>query len=400
MSAQARCAAESARATVASIGFAELPNDFGNFRIAGYKSLVSTDEFVALWTGDLRPDVDTLVRIHSQCLTSEVFGSLRCDCANQLKATMDLIAREGLGVIVYQFQEGRGIGILNKIRAYALQDGGADTVEANQRLGFPPDLRTFQQCAEILSDLNLRRVRMVSNNPHKIAAVRDAGLEIVERVRLPIEISTVAAQYLRTKQEKLGHLLDTELRIRPSDVLAGLVRKRRSGVSLSQEAVDRNTLRLLLESARWAPSSFNEQPWRFIVALRGEHAAAYNKMISCLSQHNRLWADGAPVLMMTVAKSNFERNGNANRHALHDDVGLAMANFALHAAALGFQVHQIGGFDLQAARAAFQIPVEYVPVTISAIGHPNKPEDEKAERSCYLLDTLVYWGEWQQSCRC
>src|ERR671912_1667682 len=173
--------------TVERVSEARLPTDFGEFRIAGYQSLNSDEEFVALARGERRSDRPTLVRIHSQCMTGDVFGSVRCDCGRQLRAAMELIGREGCGAIVYQLQEGRGIGIINKIRAYALQDGGADTVEANERLGLEVDLRRYDQCAEILLDLGLRLVRVMSNNPAKIQAIELAGMTVVERVALEIE---------------------------------------------------------------------------------------------------------------------------------------------------------------------------------------------------------------------
>jgi 3,4-dihydroxy 2-butanone 4-phosphate synthase/GTP cyclohydrolase II len=193
--------------TVELVAEARLPTDFGEFRMAGYRSLNSGEEFVALSRGDLSPGRPTLVRIHSQCLTGDVFGSVRCDCGRQLRAAMRLIEREGRGAVVYQLQEGRGIGIINKIRAYALQDEGADTVEANERLGLPVDLRRYDQCAEILLDLGLRRVRVMSNNPEKIRAFEQAGMEPVERVALEVEPHEGFAQYLKTKKERMGHLI-------------------------------------------------------------------------------------------------------------------------------------------------------------------------------------------------
>lgn len=194
--------------TVERVALASLPTEWGDFQIAAYRSVTSQEEFVALFKGAMSRDVPTLVRIHSQCLTGDVFGSTKCDCGKQLHQTMQMIQQEGRGAIVYQQQEGRGIGIVNKIRAYALQDQGADTVEANERLGLAVDLRDYRQCAEILFDLGLCRVRVISNNPLKLRAVEEAGLKIVERVSIEVDSSEDAAGYLRTKKEKLGHLLD------------------------------------------------------------------------------------------------------------------------------------------------------------------------------------------------
>jgi 3,4-dihydroxy 2-butanone 4-phosphate synthase/GTP cyclohydrolase II len=194
--------------TVRFIAKAKLPTVFGDFVIAGYRSTISDEEFVVVFTGNLDPEKPALVRIHSQCLTGDVFGSIKCDCGPQLKRALELIQAEGAGAVVYQQQEGRGIGIINKIRAYALQDEGADTVEANEKLGFAVDAREYRQCAEILSDLGLRKVRVMSNNPDKIEALEEAGLEIVERVPMEVSAPPPAAHYLRTKKEKLGHLLE------------------------------------------------------------------------------------------------------------------------------------------------------------------------------------------------
>lgn len=193
--------------TVERAAEARLPTKFGEFRIIGYRSLTSSEEFVALTYGQVLPEKPTPARIHSQCLTGDVFGSTKCDCGQQLQAAMKLIAAEGCGAIVYQQQEGRGIGILNKIRAYALQDAGADTIEANERLGLEVDLRCYEQCAEILRDLSLRRVRLMSNNPEKIQAVKNCGLEIVERVPLRIKFHRNLIRYLKTKREEMGHLI-------------------------------------------------------------------------------------------------------------------------------------------------------------------------------------------------
>lgn len=204
------CAAEETQITVEKVAVANLPTLIGEFRIAGYRSLTSEEEFVVLFKGEMERDVPTLVRIHSQCLTGDVFGSIKCDCGPQLHKAMRMIEEAGRGAIVYQQQEGRGIGIVNKIRAYALQDEGADTVEANERLGFAVDSREYQQCAEILFDLGLCKVRVMSNNPEKIEALENAGLRIVERVPMEVKAQQPAAHYLRTKKEKMGHLLDFE----------------------------------------------------------------------------------------------------------------------------------------------------------------------------------------------
>lgn len=193
--------------SVERVAVAALPTEWGEFKIAGYRSLVSDEEFVSLFKGEMRRDTPTLVRIHSQCLTGDVFGSTKCDCGAQLHETMRMIEQEGCGAIVYQQQEGRGIGILNKIRAYALQDEGADTVEANEQLGLAVDLREYRQCAEILFDLGLCQVRVISNNPLKLRALEEAGLKIVERVSLQVDSHEFAQKYLSTKKKKLGHLL-------------------------------------------------------------------------------------------------------------------------------------------------------------------------------------------------
>lgn len=194
--------------SVEKVASANLPTQIGNFKIVGYRSLTSSEEFVVLVKGEMNPDVPTLVRIHSQCLTGDVFGSIKCDCGPQLHRAMEMIEAEGRGAIVYQQQEGRGIGIINKIRAYALQDEGADTVEANEKLGFAVDAREYQQCAEILFDLRLCKVRVMSNNPDKIRALEEAGLQVLERVPIEVESEEPAAHYLKVKREKLGHLLN------------------------------------------------------------------------------------------------------------------------------------------------------------------------------------------------
>lgn len=198
----------------ATVGFtvkkeaeAKLPTEFGPFRIVGFRSTTSDEEFVALIKGEITAKRPTLVRIHSQCLTGDVFHSLKCDCGPQLQQAMEAIQDEGTGIIVYQHQEGRGIGIINKIRAYALQDEGADTIEANLQLGLDVDARKYDQCAEIIKLLGAGKVRVMSNNPDKVKALRDAGLEVVERVQIEVKTSAPAVKYLMTKKEKMGHLL-------------------------------------------------------------------------------------------------------------------------------------------------------------------------------------------------
>jgi 3,4-dihydroxy 2-butanone 4-phosphate synthase/GTP cyclohydrolase II len=195
--------------SVERVAEARLPTERGEFRIAGYRSLISDEEYVVLFKGELRPEIPTLVRIHSQCLTGDVFGSKKCDCGRQLHRAMEMIEEEGRGAIVYQQQEGRGIGIINKIRAYALQDEGADTVEANEMLGLEVDLREYRQCAEVLFDLGLCQVRVLSNNPLKLRALEDAGLKIVDRVSIEVEPAECAKRYMQTKKEKMGHLLES-----------------------------------------------------------------------------------------------------------------------------------------------------------------------------------------------
>jgi 3,4-dihydroxy 2-butanone 4-phosphate synthase / GTP cyclohydrolase II len=195
-------------AGVERLAEANLPTEFGLFRIIGFKSLATNEEFPVLVKGAMEGDTPALVRIHSQCLTGDVFHSLKCDCGRQLDQAMKLIQEEGRGVIIYQQQEGRGIGITNKIRAYELQDAGQDTVEANLSLGFEADLRQYECCVDILKQLGLRRIRLMSNNPDKIAAVQAAGIEIVERISIEVEAHEKSLGYMKTKKEKLGHLLD------------------------------------------------------------------------------------------------------------------------------------------------------------------------------------------------
>lgn len=381
--------------TVERVCAAQLPTRFGPFNVSGYRSLISSEEFVAVWVGELSPMVSTLVRVHSQCLTGEVFGSVRCDCASQLETSMQLMQAEGLGAIVYQFQEGRGIGILNKIKAYALQDTGADTVEANERLGFPPDLRNFRQCAEILLDLNVRRVRVISNNPAKLETLERAGLKVISRVQVPFDTSGPAWRYLQAKRDKLGHLLDAPAppNGEVSALAAFMCRTRTSCCSFSSRDVAPESLRLILEAASFAPSSFNEQPWSFVVAQRSQAPEAFEEMLSCLAPHNRQWASTAPVLVLSAAKRTFTSNGMPNRHALHD-VGLAMANLTLQATALGLGIHQMGGFDQSRARAGFAVPHDYEPVTITAVGHSCRQPEDDLLRDRHPIDRYVHWARW------
>ncbi|MBE3576825.1 MAG: bifunctional 3,4-dihydroxy-2-butanone-4-phosphate synthase/GTP cyclohydrolase II [Limnochordales bacterium] len=185
-----------------------LPTAYGQFRIIGYESLVDGKTHVALVKGEVAGKENVLVRVHSECLTGDVFGSLRCDCGPQLHAAMKMVEEEGLGVILYMRQEGRGIGLLNKIKAYALQDAGKDTVEANLALGFPPDLRHYGIGAQILADLGLTTIRLITNNPRKVVGLEAYGLKVVDRVPLQVGENEVNRHYLETKKAKLGHLLN------------------------------------------------------------------------------------------------------------------------------------------------------------------------------------------------
>ncbi len=186
---------------------ARLPTEYGEFRIIGYRNDVDRAEHVALVQGEVKGQQDVLVRMHSKCLTGDVFGSQRCDCGVQLHAAMQKISAAGAGVIVYLDQEGRGIGLLNKVKAYALQDEGHDTVQANQRLGFAPDLRNYGIGAQILRDLGLSSIRLMTNNPRKLVGLEGYGLEIVERVPLVADSTDENRAYLNVKRDKLGHFL-------------------------------------------------------------------------------------------------------------------------------------------------------------------------------------------------
>ncbi len=186
-----------------------LPTKYGVFKIYGYKSLVDNTEHVALVMGEIREDEPVFVRVHSECLTGDIFGSLRCDCQNQLHLALKKIAEEGKGVLVYmRGHEGRGIGIINKLKAYRLQDEGYDTVEANHKLGFNADLRDFGTGAQILLDLGVRKMKLMTNNPRKIVALEGFGLEIVERVPIVTQTNPHNEKYIKAKKDKLGHMIE------------------------------------------------------------------------------------------------------------------------------------------------------------------------------------------------
>ena len=203
--------------SVRQIASADFPTRWGKFRIFGFQGKFGTrtEEAVALVMGDIRAREPALseaegsvplVRIHSQCLTGDVFGSLRCDCRQQLEMALAMIAEQGAGVLIYEQQEGRGIGLMAKLQAYELQDSGLDTVEANERLGFKADHREFALPAEILKTLGVREVRLLSNNPDKVAALENGGIKVTERVPCEVSPSAYSEDYLKTKKEKLGHL--------------------------------------------------------------------------------------------------------------------------------------------------------------------------------------------------
>jgi len=192
---------------VTRIASANIPTKYGSFQVRLYKSETDRKEHVAVVAGDITPGTPTLVRVHSECLTGDVFGSLRCDCSDQLEAALRMISTEGKGVVVYMRQEGRGIGLANKLKAYQLQEEGLDTVEANEKLGFRPDLRDYGIGAQILRDLGVGKIRLMTNNPKKVVGLHGYGLEIVERVPLETESHELNEKYLKTKRDKLGHLL-------------------------------------------------------------------------------------------------------------------------------------------------------------------------------------------------
>jgi 3,4-dihydroxy 2-butanone 4-phosphate synthase/GTP cyclohydrolase II len=192
---------------VERVAEADLPTKWGYFRIVTYRDLLSGQEHVALVKGEVAGEAPVLVRVHSECLTGDALGSLRCDCGDQLRRALERIEEEGRGVLLYMRQEGRGIGLANKVCAYQLQDQGLDTVEANLHLGYPPDLRDYGIGAQILADLGVRKLRLLTNNPKKVAGLSGYGLEIVEEVPIEVEPNPYNERYLKAKKEKLGHKL-------------------------------------------------------------------------------------------------------------------------------------------------------------------------------------------------
>ncbi len=187
-----------------------LPTKYGDFNIVMYRSETDNKEHIALVKGEINPDKPVLVRVHSECLTGDLFGSLRCDCNEQLIAALSIVERAGCGVVLYMRQEGRGIGLINKLKAYKLQDEGLDTVEANEKLGFRPDLRDYGIGAQILRDLGVGKIALLTNNPKKVVGLSGYGLQIVERVPLEMDPNEINQKYLQTKRDKLGHLILVE----------------------------------------------------------------------------------------------------------------------------------------------------------------------------------------------
>jgi GTP cyclohydrolase II len=203
-----RATSKNGRSPLHSVAQAELPTRYGRFTIHGFQGRGPQEEGVALVRGNLKGKTPPLVRVHSQCLTGDVLASLRCDCRAQLELSLKKIGRAPSGMLVYLPQEGRGIGLMNKLRAYELQDGGMDTVEANQTLGFAADARDYDFSAQILKQLGATKIRLLSNNPEKVRQLEKAGIQVVERVPCQPRVSKTSRSYLRTKKRKMGHLLD------------------------------------------------------------------------------------------------------------------------------------------------------------------------------------------------
>src|SRR5580693_536861 len=196
------------RPSARSVAHAELPTRYGRFTIYGFQGAGPQEEAVALVRGNVNGKTTPLVRVHSQCLTGDVLASLRCDCRAQLELSLKKISQAPSGILLYLPQEGRGIALMNKLRAYELQDGGMDTVEANQKLGFAADAREYDFSAQILKQLGAKKIRLLSNNPEKVRQLEEAGIEVVERVPCQPRVHKMSQSYLRTKKKKMGHLLD------------------------------------------------------------------------------------------------------------------------------------------------------------------------------------------------